>query len=285
MITYRLMERIDGGRGGFADVYRAVSSDTGREVAVKMLRDYQDLDARRRFQREVRILRSLRHSGIVSILDYNLELPQPFYVMPLMTGGCLTRWAGRLEPRVLRVLLLKLSSVLALLHSRGTLHRDVKPDNIFVDEKGNCAVGDFGLGNDPRCTMTFTLSNVGTPGYAAPELAEGWGAASAASDIYSLGATVFHLQTGVHPTKAGHLESWVLRRAVPPDLRRMVAWMMQRDPSKRPTATQVILSLKEVANDSVRLPVPPPLSGLEKFLGAAAIAILGVGLLTALVDE
>ena len=87
---YILEERIDGGRGGFADVYRGIRQVDGVEVAIKVLRNPNDTHARQAFCREVSLLRRLSHPHIVPVLDSNLESARPFYVMRLMTGGCLT---------------------------------------------------------------------------------------------------------------------------------------------------------------------------------------------------
>lgn len=254
---YKFQEKIDGERGGFADVWTALDPDSGKVVAVKVLRDFRSADARRRFEREVRILCSLRHSGIVPLLGYNLNVEQPFYVMPYMRWGCLTSWAGKLSPEHVRRVFRRLVSVLAYLHSRGTLHRDIKPDNVLVDGNGNFTVGDFGLGNDPRCTVIFTVNAVGTPGYVAPELINGWGAASQASDMYSLGATLFHLITGVHPRDAQSLDVWTIRRDVPEDLRNIVLQLSSPVPLSRPTARQLTAANPPEAEDEARIPAKP----------------------------
>jgi serine/threonine protein kinase len=257
--------RIDGNRGGFGEVWRAVRRDTGDEVAVKVLRDASDLDARRRFEREVRMLLQLEHPGIMKLLGYRLDIERPFYVMPLMKGGCLTSWAGKLEHGLVRGLLRKFADALHHIHQRGGIHRDFKPDNVLVDSRGNAALADFGLGNDPRCTVSLTAHAAGTPGYWAPELHEHSGMATSASDIYSLGASIFQLLTGVHPAQATSLDPWAYNREVPEDLRNLVLRMVQRNPLRRPRAAEIMAILEEPGTP-VNVPVETP---IDKFVGAA----------------
>ena len=165
---YDLYELIGG--GGFADVYRAVLRGTRRQFALKLLRDFRNLDARHRFVREVRMLRGLKHERVIKLIDANTNAEQPFYVMPLMSGGAMTAWAGRLPFANARVVLAQVLDFLAYLHAQGGLHRDIKPDNFLVDASGNFAVGDFGLGNNPRYTVLMTAHAAGTWGYVAPVL-------------------------------------------------------------------------------------------------------------------
>lgn len=238
MAVYNLLEKI--GDGGFADVWRAVRQDTGEEVAVKMLRDFHNPDARHRFEREVRILQGLRHRRVIRLIEANVTAPQPFYVMPLMKGGPLTRWAGQLTPQIVRGILTELADFLAYLHEQGGFHRDIKPDNLLVDAAGQFAVGDFGLGNNPRYTVKFTANAAGTWGYAAPELTRPGAQATAAADIYSLGASLFHLLTGIHPAQFASLDPWTIRPDVPAELRNLILQMVQPDPRHRPTARWIL---------------------------------------------
>ena len=256
-MIYDLHERIDGERGGFADVYRATQRETGREVALKMLREHNNADARHRFAQEVKIAKGLNHPGLMAILDANLDAERPFYVMPLMKGGCLTAWAGSLAHSLTRRLTHEFAVALDHMHQRNTLHRDIKPDNILLDAAGRCKIGDFGLGNAPHCTVRLTAGTAGTYGYMAPELGRG-GQPSKASDVYSLGATVFHLLTGVHPRDAKTLDPWAYRRDVPAELRNLVLQMCHPAPSKRPAAATVIIWTADSAPAAAKPPIPVP---------------------------
>lgn len=279
MAQYQLLELIGG--GGFADVWRAMRQDTGEEVAIKMLRDHDNHEARHRFAREVRMLQGLRHRRVIRMIEANIAAEKPFYVMPLMKGGALTRWAGNLAPQVLRGILTELADFLAYLHEQGGFHRDIKPDNLLVDAAGQFAVGDFGLGNNPRYTVMFTAHAAGTWGYVAPELTMPGGQATAAADIYSLGASLFHLLTGVHPAQHPSLDPWSLRRDIPADLRNLVLQMVQRDPNQRPTAKWIL----QVLNPPKQQPRPQPAASKPSSSSSGGFwkALVGVGGIAAVV--
>jgi serine/threonine protein kinase len=264
-------------RGGFADVYRAVRRDNAQEIAVKVLRDFRNPDCRRRFEREIRTLEALQgKAGIVPILGNNLNAEPPYYVMPLMKGGTLAAWAGKLDHTAVRNLLRHFADVLQHIHDRGGLHRDFKPPNVLVDGDGNLALGDFGLGNDPHCTVILTAHACGTPGYMAPELLTPFGAASKASDVYALGATIFELLTGVHPAQAKDLDPWGHNKAIPEDLRNMVLHMLQAQPDARPS-TRRLLSWLGPSESPIPARVPMRWSGWQIFGGALAAVVLIFG--------
>lgn len=281
LANYLLQEQIGG--GGFADVWRAVRDDTGEEVAVKMLRDFRNWDARHRFAREVRMIQGLRHHRVVRVIEANVTIERPFYVMPLMKGGALTGWAGRLTPAIVRGILTELADFLTYLHEQGGLHRDIKPDNLLVNADGQFAVGDFGLGNNPRYTVMFTAHAAGTWGYIAPELTRPGGQATAAADIYSLGATLFHLLTGVHPQQASSLDPWTVNRNIPADLRNLVVQMVQRAANQRPTARHLLERLRPPKRAPQRQPQPAQTARPSAASGDFWKVIAGVGGLAAIV--
>lgn len=275
---YVLKEKL--GEGGFADVFRAIRSDTNAEVAIKMLRDAANADARHRFKREVRQLNNLRHRRIIDILDFNLEADRPWYAMPIMKGGALTRWAGKLPVETVRCIMREMAEALAFVHASGGIHRDIKPDNLLVDAAGQIAVGDFGLGNHPRYTVIFTQSAAGTPGYAAPEVMGPFGYATQASDMYSLGATIFHLLTGVHPSAVTNFNSLLLRTDIPTDLRALVVNLTRHAPQERLTAIKLLIALGGPKPAEYRaIPAPPAAVGpssdaLKSLIAIAAISLV-----------
>lgn len=271
MAHYQLIEVIGG--GGFADVWRAIRQDTREEVAVKMLRDYLNSEARHRFAREVRMIQGLRHRRVIRMIEANVDATQPFYVMPLMKGGALTRWAGNLPAPTVRGILTELADFLTYLHEQGGFHRDIKPDNLLVDSAGQFAVGDFGLGNNPRYTVMFTAHAAGTWGYVAPELTKPGAQVTAASDIYSLGASLFHLLTGMHPAQAAALDPWMYRRDIPVDLRNLVVQMVHPDPKCRPSARWI---LQVLAPQQVPKPQVAPAQS-DSSSGDFWKALLGIG--------
>lgn len=281
MNKYQLIERIDGNIGGFGEVYRGVRLADGGEVAVKMLREPNNQSAREAFRREIDLLRNLHHPHVIELLDFNVTTDRPFYVMTLMRGGCLTAWAGRLPEAKLREIFTQIVDAVAHMHAQGILHRDLKLDNVLVSARGRCAVGDFGLGNRPGCTMILTVAGIGTPGYMAPELYNGWARATTASDIYSLGALLFHLLTGVHPNDANSLDPSVYRSRVPVDLRSLVLKMTSLEASTRPTAREVLARLQR------RQPffsAPPKKRRAGETAGAAIVCgllLFGIGIAAA----
>ena len=272
MRNYQLVELV--GSGGFADVWRAVVVGTTEEYAIKMLRDFRNIDARHRFEREVRTIQGLNHPRAIRLIEANTTTEKPFYVMPLMRGGALTARAGHLSNSDILTILIGLLDFLAYFHAQGGLHRDIKPDNLLIDAAGYFTVGDFGLGNNPRYTVMMTAHAVGTWGYAAPELSLPNAQATPAADIYSLGATTFHLLTGVHPKDANSLDPWSVRPDIPALLRSYVVMMAQSNPSHRPTARQLYDLI--VPRKAPPLPKAAPSGDSWKFL-------VGLGFLAAVV--
>jgi serine/threonine-protein kinase len=245
------------GEGGFGEVWEALRSD-GVKVAIKYLHAGSDADAKNRFRKEVVQLQEYEHPNVVKILDSDLSATPPYFVMKLMPGGSLTKLAGRLGTREIRRVLCSVVDVLRMIHSTGGMHRDIKPDNILIDGDGALAVGDFGLGNNPQFTMMFTAHACGTYGYVAPELAMN-GTASAASDVYSLGATIFHLITGVKPESMPPLDPKAVGVEATAELRDLVVRMTHLDANRRPTSAQLATELGLPA-----LPAKPPVTATPK---------------------
>lgn len=265
--------------------YRAIRLADGVAVAVKILRESADQRARDAFRREIVLLGQLRHAHVVELLDSEPTADRPYYVMPLMPGGCLTAWAGRLTAAQVRSTFAQVADAVAHIHAQGALHRDLKLDNVLVSAEGQCAVADFGLGNrvPAGLTMLLTVAALGTPGYMAPEIRTGRSAASSASDIYALGALLFHLVTGVHPNDASILDPEIYRSNTPPDLRNLILEMTRLVPVLRPTARVVLARVREPVR---RQPAPPQQAGDG---GGAAVVVgllllLGIGIAAAASD-
>lgn len=241
---YKLMKSKVGG-GGFGDVHRAQRLSDGQRVAIKRLRDYKQPDCLQRFKREVTLLREYRHPGIVEVLDADLDASPPYYVMPLY-GKTLKQRVGKLSPPEFIALLESLISVLAFLEERSAFHRDLKPDNILIDDDGKAVICDFGLGNDPALTSNFTQHGAGTPGYVAPELTRLRNGATPKCDIYSLGATAFHLLTGVHPGDAESLDIAKYTPNFPDEIRSKILEMVNPEPTCRPGAKELLLWVRSL---------------------------------------
>jgi serine/threonine protein kinase len=253
----------DGGNG---DVYIGERSDTGETVVVKYLRDHENVANRRWFAREIRILAKRLHRSLVPFLGGDAEAKQPYYIMPYLSGGSLTKWCGRLTEAQLRTCAIQIGEAVAALHGDNTAHGDVKPDNILLTKDGSLQVGDP-LGNGGGCTVLYTVNSGGTPGYWAPEVMQG-GPISLAGDVFSFGATLFHLATGRRPVDGQNLDPWESGAAIPSDMHAVVVACVKRNPGERPTMAQVVTSLK-----NKQAPASPasatPKSPVGELIGAA----------------
>ncbi|MBN1427580.1 MAG: serine/threonine protein kinase [Anaerolineae bacterium] len=246
---YQILDEI--GRGGMADVYRAIQPSIGREVAIKILPAYflQDRIFVERFTREVQVIASLQHPHILPVYDFGEEDGLPYIVMAYMTGGTLAeriRREGGLPLGEVVRLVEQIASGLDFAHEKGIIHRDFKPSNVLLDEKGNVYLADFGIAKIAQDTAHLTDSGmVGTPTYMAPELTQK-GGMTPLVDVYALGVTLFELLTGRHAYQAetpvgilmAHINSpipdvRVYRPSLADAVQRVVERAMAKDPYQR----------------------------------------------------
>jgi serine/threonine protein kinase/tetratricopeptide (TPR) repeat protein len=204
---YELLEEV--GRGGQGVVYRALQKSLNRTVALKVIGlGHWATDAHlKRFRREAEAAASLDHSGIVPIYEVGERDGSCYFSMKFVEGGQLDAVARRESIPVRRAaeLIAKVARTVHYAHEHKILHRDIKPGNILLDQKGEPHLTDFGLARlvETESTVTRTLEVLGTPSYMAPEQAVGNnGAMSSATDVYGLGAVFYQLLTG-HPPFAG----------------------------------------------------------------------------------
>jgi serine/threonine protein kinase/Flp pilus assembly protein TadD len=216
--NYEILEEI--GRGGMGVIYRARQRHSRRIVAVKRVLSYHS-DSREtlaRFRREAQAAASLDHPNILPIYEVSeSEDGLPFFSMKFAPGGTLQQVAPalRTEPRQCVAIVAKIARAVQYAHSRGILHRDLKPGNILLDGRGEPLVSDFGLAKwlDTASDLTRTLTIFGTPGYIAPEQASSAAAElKPTADVYSLGAILFDLLAGRPPFLGAHALS-VIRQA------------------------------------------------------------------------
>ncbi|MBK8069221.1 MAG: serine/threonine protein kinase [Rhodanobacteraceae bacterium] len=201
---YRVLRQL--GRGGMASVYLAMQESVEREVALKIMAPQLSADPTfgERFLREARIAAKLHHRHVVSIYDVGVHNGFHYCTMEYLPGGTVMRKGSpplALKPalRCIR----EIAQALNYAHSKGFVHRDVKPDNILLREDGSCVLGDFGIARaaESGTMMTKTGSVVGTPHYMSPEQLRGR-AIDGRADLYSLGVVFFQLVTGKVPYEA-----------------------------------------------------------------------------------
>ena len=204
---YELEEEI--GRGGMGIVYRATKISIGQTVAIKMILkgEFASESDRQRFQAEAIAVSKLSHSNIIPIYEIGEHQGRSFFCMQLVQGQSLSERlaSGPMPPRRAAAVLAEVSDAISYAHKQGILHRDLKPSNILLDDDGKAYVVDFGLAKiaESRTSLTRSGAVLGTPSYMSPEQAAGArGQVGIATDVYSLGAILYHMLTG-HPPFLG----------------------------------------------------------------------------------
>lgn len=208
--SYILTERI--GRGGMGSVYRADQPAAGREVAIKIAdltspSAYARQAVTERFETEAHAAARIVHDHLVPIYDVGSVDGQPYYAMQLVQGGDLSSLTreSTLPDRVAARYLSQISSGVSAAHSAGMLHRDIKPQNILIDQATDRAMlTDFGLARWQSTDSSLTQAGqiLGTPSYMPPEQIRDSSQIDARADVYSLGATLYQAVTGRAPFKA-----------------------------------------------------------------------------------
>jgi serine/threonine protein kinase len=204
---YLLHEQI--GSGGMGIVYRATDRLAGHIVALKQVTApaqallftsrSEGLDLRLALAQEFKLLASMRHPHIISVLDYGFdEQHQPFYTMEFLENPQTIFQAGAAQPLDAKIgLLAQMLQALAYLHRRGVIHHDLKPSNVMVVD-GQVKLLDFGLSLTAEQGGRMGSTAAGTLAYMAPEVLQGAGA-SQASDLYAVGVMAYELLAGRHP--------------------------------------------------------------------------------------
>jgi len=254
--AYELDQEI--GRGGMGIVYRARDRRLKRHVAIKLLPPELSFrrDVRSRFLREAETAAQLSHPNIVPIYSVDEVGNLVFFVMACIDGdnlATLVQKRGPLPIENVRRWLLEVSDALAYAHSRGVVHRDIKPDNILLDGiDGRALVTDFGIAraassdSGDTARLTATGMAIGTPAYMSPEQASGDRDLDARSDLYSLGIVAYQMLCGEPPFVGGTTPALLVKHLaeapvpitqrrpdVPPDLAAIVMRLLEKNPDHR----------------------------------------------------
>jgi serine/threonine protein kinase len=300
--NYEILEQI--GCGGMGVIYRARQRHSRRIVAVKRVLSYRadSQGALQRFRREAQAVASLDHPNILPIYEVSeSEDGLPFFSMKFAEKGSLRENAASLrdQPRKCVQLMAKVARAVEYAHSRGVLHRDIKPGNILLNDRGEPLVSDFGLAKllDGNNDLTRSLTTFGTAGFIAPEQANGAAADfTPAADVYSLGAVLFNVLAGRPPflgsnpvsviRQASETQAPKLRSLAPSldrDLETICARCLERDPKARYQSARDLAADLERWLDGrpiVARPVSPPARMWRwsqrnpKLVGAATAGLL-----------
>ena len=244
------------GRGGMGIVYCARDRRLKREIAIKVLPPELSFraDIRQRFLREAETAAQLNHPNIVPIYTVEERDNLVYFVMAYIKGdnlGQRLQQHGPMAPVEVRRVLREVAEALAYAHHRNVIHRDIKPDNIIIDEEtGRAMVTDFGIARaltdmgDSRLTATGMA--IGTPAYMSPEQSAGDRSIDGRSDLYSLGVVGYQMLCGQTPFVASNTPSMLVKHLsekpipvderwpdLPPDLSRAVMMCLEKDPDDR----------------------------------------------------
>lgn len=200
--AYKITDKL--GAGGFGAVYKAIQSPINREVAIKViLPEYANRpEFIQRFETEAQLVARLEHPYIIPLYDYWREPNSAYLVMRYLRGGNLREWIeerGTMPVELASQMIGQVGSALALAHRHGVVHRDIKSDNVLIDDEFNFYLTDFGIAKDMVADVNLTNDSIlGTPAYISPEQIRGE-KATAQSDIYALGIMAFESLSGGKP--------------------------------------------------------------------------------------
>lgn len=266
---YRVLQVM--GVGGMGVVFRAEDPQLKRQVALKAMKPSiaASRSAKQRFLREAQSTAAIEHDNIVHIYQVGEDCGVPFIAMQFLRGESLQ---GRLErkpdldSREASRIAHEIASGLAAAHKRGLIHRDIKPDNIWIEsESGRAKILDFGLvrsAADIDSGLTQTGMVVGTPRYMSPEQALGQHV-DHRCDLFSLGTVLYHMAAGRAPFDGGNVTATLIEVAaadcepieslcpdVHPKLAALITKLLQRSPGQRPqSAIEVVEALRDIEHD------------------------------------
>jgi eukaryotic-like serine/threonine-protein kinase len=272
---YRLEREL--GKGGMATVFLAHAPAQERPVALKVLHpQLAETVGADRFKREIRVASSLKHPNILQVLDSGEVDAFLWFTMPFVQGenlyDALARGEGLPVDRALAITR-AVGSALALAHTQGVVHRDIKPDNILL-ENDQVMVADFGVAravSEVHEKLTATGMIVGTPTYMSPEQASGEKEIDGRADQYALASVLYEMVSGEPPFKGPTPTATLMRRFagpprplrpvidVPEAVERAIFRALDKDPAARyATVTEFLDALDGKSVPATRTPPPPP---------------------------
>jgi class 3 adenylate cyclase/tetratricopeptide (TPR) repeat protein len=268
---YRLRARL--GRGATKEVYLAYDTRLDREVALAIVVGAaSDAAARARVTREAQVTGRLGdHPNIITVYDTGEQGGVPYLVLRAMPGGSLAEQLVRDPPSVARTIVLgrEIALALAHAHAHGVVHRDVKPDNVWLAADGSAALGDFGIAQQAG-SQRLTAEGVvlGTVRYLSPEQIRG-ADVGPASDLYALGVTLYELVTGRPPFTAKDAASVLTQHlvasprppselvaAVPEGLERLIVELLAKAPEERPASAMQVADALAALQHATAAPRP-----------------------------
>ena len=283
---YRVLRRI--GSGGMADVWLAEDPHLQRRVALKVLhrRFVQDREFVERFRREAEAAAGLSHPNIVSVFDRG-DVEGTYYIaMQLLEGRSLKELIDQgLTPEQSAGLIRQVLDAAGYAHRHGVVHRDLKPQNVIVDDEGKATVTDFGIAHAGVSEITQAGSVLGTPHYLSPEQAQGQ-AVTAVSDLYSVGVMLYEALAGRVPFEADSAVAIAMKQvshtpqrpssinpAVSPALDAVVMRALEKDPGQRFQSAEAFIAALDAAGrdpgaehggTAAFAPLPAPVAGADE---------------------
>jgi eukaryotic-like serine/threonine-protein kinase len=285
---YRLLRRI--GSGGMADVWLAEDPHLQRRVALKILhrRFAQDREFVERFEREAESAARLQHPNVVAVFDRGEVDGTHYIAMQLLEGRSLKALVDQgLTPEQAVALIRQVLEGAGFAHRHGVVHRDLKPQNVIVDDEGVATVTDFGIARAGASEITQAGSVMGTPHYLSPEQAQGQDV-TAVSDLYSVGVMLYEALAGRVPFEAESAVAIAMKQVshtpqrpssidpgVSPALDAVVMRALEKDPGQRFQSAEAFIAALDAAirepggggGTAAFAPLPPPVVGPEE--GAA----------------
>jgi serine/threonine-protein kinase len=260
------------GSGGMADVYLCDDQHLGRPVALKVMHERFAADAAfvQRFEREAQAAAALQHKNVVNVFDRG-RVGETYYIameyLPGRTLKDVINAMGALDPKLAIHICLQILAAARFAHGKGLVHRDIKPQNVMIDDEWNVKVTDFGIAHTPEGgDITQTGQMVGTAQYISPEQAQGK-AVSNASDLYSIGVVLFEMVTGKVPFDGDSSVAIALQHinqppprpssvnpSVPPALDAIVLKAIAKSPVERFASAEEFTQALERARDNLGAP-------------------------------